>query len=220
MAQKFGLTWWGEQWLHSLSNIDYSNRLPRGATYARKGAVVDVEIKDNLISAKVKGARPTPYRVKISIPKFTHSEIYRLIDEVQANPTVLAQLLNRELNPQIMEIAGRLGLRIFPKSWKDFEMDCSCPDYAVPCKHLAAVIYMVSREIDNNPFLILKLRCALIRSAVFRGCIATCALVLEAFWPTIWVLEKRFRLSRCCKNKKTMVCLRPKLPLLLLFQQV
>lgn len=146
-----------------------------GATYARKGAVVGVEIKDNLISAKVKGTRPTPYRVKISIPKFTHSEIDRLIDEVQANPTVLAQLLNRELNPQIMEIAERLGLRIFPKSWKDFEMECSCPDWAVPCKHLAAVIYMVSREIDNNPFLILKLRCVLIRSAVFRGCIATCA---------------------------------------------
>lgn len=200
MAQKFGLTWWGEQWLHSLSSIDFSNRLPRGATYARKGAVRSIEINGNVVLAKVQGTRPTPYRVKISIPRFSQPEIDRLIAEVQANPAVLAQLLNRELNPQIMEIAGRLGLRIFPKSWKDFEMDCSCPDYAVPCKHLAAVIYMVSREIDNNPFLILKLRCALIRSAVFRGCIATCALVLEAFWPTIWVWVKRFRLLRCCRN--------------------
>lgn len=153
MAQKFGMTWWGEQWLHSLSNIDYSNRLPRGASYARNGAVLDIAVKNNVISAKVQGSRPTPYKVSITVPKFPQEKIDKLVNQIIDNPTLLVQLLNRELNPKIMDIAQNIGLQIFPKSWRDFDMQCSCPDMAVPCKHLAAVIYMFSHEIDNNPFL-------------------------------------------------------------------
>lgn len=195
MAQKFGLTWWGERWLQSLSRIDFSNRLPRGATYARQGAVTSIQIDDNMVLAKVQGSSPRPYSVKITIPKFSRSEVDRLIDEVQANPTLLAQLFNRELNPQIMEIAERLGLLIFPKSWKDFGMDCSCPDWAVPCKHLAAVIYMMSREIDNNPFLIFELHGVdFERELQSRGVAVDTKTVLE---PAEW--------SSCfaeCKQKK------------------
>lgn len=157
MAQKFGMTWWGAQWLNALSRIDYSNRLPRGATYARKGAVLRIDVKDNLVAAKVQGSRKKPYNISITVPKFKQQEIDLLIDSVLENPTLLAQLLNRELSPQIMAIARTIGLHIFPSSWKDLGMSCSCPDWAVPCKHLAAVIYMMSREIDNNPFLIFEL---------------------------------------------------------------
>ena len=157
MAQKFGMTWWGEQWLNALSRIDYSNRLPRGATYARKGAVLRIDVKDNLVAAKVQGSRKKPYNISITVPKFKQHEIDLLIDSVLETPTLLAQLLNRELSPQIMTIAQTIGLHIFPSSWKDLGMSCSCPDWAVPCKHLAAVIYMMSREIDNNPFLIFEL---------------------------------------------------------------
>lgn len=157
MAQKFGLTWWGEQWLKALARIDFSNRLPRGATYARKGAVLNIAVSSNLISAKVQGSRKTPYKVSIIVPKFSQKEIDLLIDSVIENPTLLAQLMNRELSPQVMDVARTIGLQIFPTSWKDLDMHCSCPDWAVPCKHLAAVIYMMSREIDNNPFLIFAL---------------------------------------------------------------
>jgi len=70
---------------------------------------------------------------------------------------LISKLLNRELDPEILTIAEQAGLKIFPKQWTDFKMQCSCPDWAVPCKHLAAVIYMVSREIDNNPFLVFEI---------------------------------------------------------------
>ncbi|MDR0940151.1 MAG: SWIM zinc finger family protein [Mediterranea sp.] len=157
MAQKFGNTWWGEQWLRSLANVDYDNRLPRGASYAKKGAVKSVKIVGNQIEAKVAGSRPTPYKVHIVVPPFFPEQVERLMDDIVKRPALISKLLNRELDPEMLQIARNLGLKVFPQQWNDFKMACSCPDWAVPCKHLAAVIYMVSREIDNNPFLVFSI---------------------------------------------------------------
>lgn len=157
MAQQFGKTWWGQQWLNSLNNIDYSNRLPRGSSYARKGAVTKIDIQENRISAKVAGSRPRPYNVDIILPPFFDPELSRFIDALAAKPTIISKLLNRELDPEVLAIAEAQGLKVFPRQWTDFKMQCSCPDWAVPCKHLAAVIYKVSAEIDNNPFLVFGL---------------------------------------------------------------
>lgn len=154
MAEKFGKTWWGEHWLHSLENVDFDNRLPRGASYARSGHVKSIKIAGNQIVAKVKGSRTTPYTVAIEVPIFPEAKISQLMAKIIEQPALISKLLNRELDPSILTIADEIGLKVFPKQWKDFEMDCSCPDWAVPCKHLAAVIYMLSREIDNNPFLV------------------------------------------------------------------
>lgn len=157
MSKFFGKTWWGEQWLHSLTNIDYDNRLPRGVTYARNGAVSSIKIEENIITAKVRGSRPKPYDVMIVIPPFFENGIEALIEEIAERPFLISKLLNRELDPEVLSIAGELGLKVFPKQWTDFKMQCSCPDWAVPCKHLAAVVYKVSAEIDNNPFLVFSL---------------------------------------------------------------
>lgn len=154
---QFGKTWWGEQWLNSLANIDYSNRLPRGATYARNGSIQRIKIEENNIEAKVQGSRPKPYHVTIVIPPFFEPEIKKLIAAISQKPTIISKLLNRELDPELLTIAEQCGLKIFPKQWTDFKMQCSCPDGAVPCKHLAAVVYKVSIAIDNNPFLVFQL---------------------------------------------------------------
>lgn len=157
MSQQFGKTWWGQQWLNSLNNIDYSNRLPRGGSYARKGAVTKITIEQNRINAKVAGSRPKPYNVDIILPPFFDPELSRFIDALAEKPIIISKLLNRELDPEVLTIAERQGLKVFPHQWTDFKMQCSCPDWAVPCKHLAAVIYKVSAEIDNNPFLVFSL---------------------------------------------------------------
>ncbi|NCO54833.1 MAG: helicase SNF2 [Bacteroidetes bacterium CG02_land_8_20_14_3_00_31_25] len=153
----FGKTWWGQQWLNSLNNIDYSNRLPRGISYANKGAVKQITIKDNRISAKVAGSRPTPYKVDIILPPFFDPELREFILKLAQRPVIISKLLNRELDPEVLNIAETMGLKVFPKQWTDFKMQCSCPDWAVPCKHLASVIYKLSTEIDNNPFLVFNL---------------------------------------------------------------
>ena len=157
MANNFGKTWWGEHWLRSLDNIDYDNRLPRGASYARSGHVKEVKIKENQIAAKVAGSRPSPYKVNLIVPPFFDDQVELLMEKIIARPVLISKLLNRELDPEILTIAEQVGLKVFPKQWTDFKMQCSCPDWAVPCKHLAAVIYMVSREIDNNPFLVFEI---------------------------------------------------------------
>ena len=157
MATKYGKTWWGEQWLGALKNIDYSNRLPRGASYARNGMVEELTFSGNVISAKVKGSRRTPYSETIVLPKFSDKDIDELIDLIQEQPVVLSRLFNRQLDESLAKMAEEAGMPLFPKQWKDLKMKCSCPDWAVPCKHLAAVIYKTSMEIDNNPFLVFSL---------------------------------------------------------------
>ncbi len=153
----FGKTWWGEQWLNSLNNIDYSNRLPRGATYARKGAVKKISIKGNRIAAKVQGTRVRPYNIDIIMPPFFDPELSNFIKELSRRPAIISKMLNRELDPAVLSLAEQFNLKVFPKQWSDLKMNCSCPDWAVPCKHLASVIYKVSAEIDNNPFLVFSL---------------------------------------------------------------
>jgi len=157
MAEKFGKTWWGEHWLRSLENVDYDNRLPRGASYARSGHVKEIKINGNQVIAKVSGSRPTPYKVTIIVPPFFEEDVERLMSKIIERPALISKLLNRELDPAILTIAEELGLKVFPRQWTDFKMQCSCPDWAVPCKHLASVIYMLSREIDNNPFLVFEI---------------------------------------------------------------
>ena len=157
MALQFGKTWWGEHWLRSLENVDYDNRLPRGASYARNGYVKEVKIKGNQINAKVAGSRPRPYNVTIIVPPFFEEQVEALMEGIIQRPALISKLLNRELDPEILTIAEQKGLKVFPRQWTDFKMQCSCPDWAVPCKHLAAVIYMISREIDNNPFIVFEI---------------------------------------------------------------
>ena len=154
---KYGLTWWGQQWLNSLSHIDNYNRLPRGVTYANKGAVKSVTITENTINARVQGSRPLPYKVTIAIPLFTKAQKQTLLAIIQENPLLLASLLNKELNPDLDHLAHQKGIKLFPNSWHDFDMRCNCPDGAVPCKHLAAVLYMMANEVDKNPFVLFQL---------------------------------------------------------------
>jgi SNF2 family DNA or RNA helicase/uncharacterized Zn finger protein len=154
---KYGQTWWGAEWLKALSHIDYSNRLPRGRTYANKGAVQEIKFNGRTINAKVSGTRPKPYRVSIKIPAFSEEGKGTLLDAITDNPLLLSKLLNRELPVMLNKLALEKGIKIFPQRWDDLEMECSCPDWAVPCKHLAAVINVIANEIDRNPFVVFKI---------------------------------------------------------------
>jgi superfamily II DNA or RNA helicase len=153
----FGKTWWGEHWLRALKKIDYENRIPRGATYARQGRVKQIHLKAHTIEAQVAGTLPFPYLINIELPPFDAVMIKGFLTALAHRPALIAKLLNRELDPAVLELATQNGLKVFPNRWNDLKMSCSCPDWAVPCKHLAAVIYQMSSEIDNDPFIVFKL---------------------------------------------------------------
>ncbi|MDW7693076.1 DEAD/DEAH box helicase [Flammeovirgaceae bacterium SG7u.111] len=157
MAKKYGNTWWGQQWLKALQHIDFDNRLPRGRTYANKGAVLDIEIKQNKVSAKVAGSSPRPYKQNIAIHLFSRNEKAVVMKVITENPFILSSLLNKKLPQELFSELEREGIKLFPNSWHDIDASCSCPDWALPCKHLAAVIYIIADAIDRNPFMVFLL---------------------------------------------------------------
>ena len=153
MAQiQYGRTWWGKQWLGAFNGIDESNRLPRGRTYANTGRARDVEIKGSQITAKVQGSQRRPYSVTISLNGLTKAEKQTIRDIVVNSPAIMAQLANKQLSETILAALHKAKITLFPSSWRAFRAHCSCPDGAMPCKHIAAVIYLVAAEIDKNPF--------------------------------------------------------------------
>ncbi|MCF6200102.1 MAG: SNF2-related protein [Hyphomicrobiaceae bacterium] len=154
---EFGNSWWGAKWLDALIDTDYSNRLPRGKRYARNGSVKKVGISGVTVSADVKGSRPRPYKVRVSLPKFTTKDKKAIVEAVIDNPLILSQLLARRLPPALYEVFEEKNIPLFPDSWDDISANCSCPDWAACCKHIAAVIYLIANEVDKNPFLLFEL---------------------------------------------------------------
>ncbi|MEE9373781.1 MAG: DEAD/DEAH box helicase [Saprospiraceae bacterium] len=166
--ETFGKTWWGEQWLKALTNIDYSNRIPRGLSYARTGKVSEIKLADGKIISFVKGSRPSPYKVELKMEQFGKKKMESLLDKIIEYPTIVSRLLNGKMDPLLLEVANRTGLYLFPRESKDMEMKCSCPDWAVPCKYIAAVVYKVCSDIDNNPFVLFDFRGSDLRSLLLK----------------------------------------------------
>ncbi len=162
MAQQrrttFGQTWWGQQWIKVLEHLDQSGRLARGRTYANNGSVASIAFEGNKIEARVKGSTPKPYKISYKIEPLSGSDKARLVSLIADNPLYLTQLLNRQLPNELYADCERKGIALFPRSWRAFNSSCSCPDWGDPCKHRAAVLYLVANEIDKNPFLIFELR--------------------------------------------------------------
>jgi uncharacterized Zn finger protein len=119
---KFGQSWWGARWLDALSHIDFSNRLPRGRTYANRGDVLELEVDGTRISSRVRGSRPQPYRIEINVPAFSAEQKTALLDRICADPVQVARLLNRELDPALLEVAAAAGVAVFPTRFSDLKM--------------------------------------------------------------------------------------------------
>ena len=153
--KNYGTTWWGQQWLNAFTQISDANRLPRGRTYANNGSVRSIHLDNNHVQATVQGSYL--YQIDIWIPAFSEQEQKKITALIAGNPDMLSRLLNRELPTELHAACQQIGIALFPQRWGDFESGCSCPDYASPCKHLAAIIYLLANEIDKNPFVVFDL---------------------------------------------------------------
>ncbi len=153
----FGRTWWGQQWLAAFDGIDDHNRLPRGRRYAGNGSVREINIAKDGVYAKVQGSRRQPYAVNVALAPFAGKTQRLIVNAVQTRPVLASRLLNRQLPPQIADLLEERRIKLFPRDWGDMRAKCSCPDWALPCKHIAAVIYLSANEIDKNPFLVFEL---------------------------------------------------------------
>lgn len=156
----FGKTWWAKKWIEALEILgsNYSNRLPRGRTYARRGAVKDLIITPGEVMAKVQGTRRTPYRVRIGLKALTDKQWQKAIKVLARRAIFAAKLLMGEMPPNIDEVFNSCGLSLFPARATELKTDCSCPDWANPCKHIAATHYILAEAFDRDPFLLFELR--------------------------------------------------------------
>jgi uncharacterized Zn finger protein len=155
---KFVQNWWATRWIEALKDLMDSGRLSRGRSYARRGQVLEIDLKPGNIKARVQGSRSTPYKVTISLKPLEDAQWEAVFDALAAQAIFSAQLLNREMPPDIEQVFEAVNVPLFPSSSHDLETSCSCPDWANPCKHTAAVYYLLGEQFDGDPFLLFKLR--------------------------------------------------------------
>ena len=132
-------TWWSGRFIAVLEDMGLGGRLQRGRRYARTGQVIDLVVAAGLVSAQVQGSRVKPYRVRISIAAYDKAQWARLERALAEKAWYAAQLLSGEMPDDLEKVFAEAGLPLFPAAGKDLSMDCSCPDWGVPCKHVAAV---------------------------------------------------------------------------------
>ena len=155
---QFGQTWWAGLWIEALERLVDPGRLSRGRSYARSGQVLNLDIKLGRVDSRVQGSRPTPYTVRIEIKPLADRAWDKVVDAMAAQAIFAAKLLAGEMPPNIEEAFSTAKVSLFPAKRGDLVTECSCPDWANPCKHIAAVYYLLGEQFDCDPFLIFRLR--------------------------------------------------------------
>lgn len=150
-------SWWGQAWCRNLEQYaDFGNRLDRGKRYVRTGTVIDLKVNKGKVTARVQGSRKTPYKVEIRISPLSEENCQKIIEKCGRRIENMEHLINGEFPEDLQELfVGREGL--FPEP-KEISFNCSCPDWALMCKHVAAVMYGIGVRFDENPFYFFELR--------------------------------------------------------------
>jgi len=157
-SDRFGTTWWGRLWISGLEKLgdDYENRLPRGKKYAEEGAVSHFTVSPGEIQAKVHGRKT--YNVTLGLPALTSLQWEKALDRIALESRFVASLLAGEMPQGLDETFREAGASLYPRVPKELQTHCDCPDWANPCKHVAAVCYIMAEALDRDPWLLFDLR--------------------------------------------------------------
>lgn len=155
-----GTTWWGARWIEALEKLgaNYASRLARGKTYARTGRTHDFVVGPGGATAQVTGSGDAPCVVRIALAELDDETWKGAIAAMAAEARFAAELLAGEMPRSIDRAFRAAGASLFPGKEADLETSCSCPDWANPCKHVAATHYVLGDAIDRDPFLLFELR--------------------------------------------------------------
>jgi uncharacterized Zn finger protein len=155
---KFGQSWWAKRWIAVLESFQIGARLQRGRSYARGGQVLSIDVGKGSVTAKVQGSRPQPYKVAIEVKVLPAEDWGQVVRALAGQALFAAKLLAGEMPQDVEQVFQDAGLSLFPEKLGDLQTSCSCPDYSNPCKHIAAVYYLLGEEFDRDPFLLFRLR--------------------------------------------------------------
>lgn len=150
-------SWWGQAWCENLEGYaDYASRLERGQRYVRSGAVVDLQIRNGSVEAKVQGRRKAPYKVTIHIGRLSEEKCQSIIGRCNQKISSIETLVSGEFPEELKDVFTEEG-GLFPTP-REISFSCTCPDWALMCKHVAAVMYAIGVRFDENPFYFFELR--------------------------------------------------------------
>jgi uncharacterized Zn finger protein len=153
-----GNTWQSMKWVELIEFHGDYGRMARGRTYARKGQIIELIIEQGKIISKVQGSFYNPYKIEIDIPIFSKEIWDKAIKEMSKKAIFMAKMLVCEVPEEISAIFDELGVSLIPKSMNEIYAECTCLDYGDPCKHIAAIYYLLAELMDSNQFLFLFLR--------------------------------------------------------------
>ena len=155
-GRRIATSFWGQAWCdHLESYSDFESRLPRGRTYVRNGSLVDLKIEPGRVTALVSGSEL--YQVQVIIKPLPGALWSSVKSRCVGRIGSLVELLQGRLSSEVMQVVADRESGLFPKP-KEISMDCSCPDWAGLCKHVAAVLYGVGARLDERPELLFHLR--------------------------------------------------------------
>lgn len=158
VGTKISKTWWGKSWNDNLESYsDFANRIGRGRSYVRHGAVLDLKIAQGEIRALVQGSTSKPYQVTISIQSLSNAIWHVITKNCVGRIDSLQELIVGKFPKTLSEVFTAKGEGLFPAS-KEIQLQCSCPDGAKMCKHVAAALYGVGARLDDDPTLLFVLR--------------------------------------------------------------
>lgn len=151
-------TWWAKSWNNNLERYaDYGNRIGRGRSYLRHGAVLDLKISAGKVSALVMGSAANPYKVEVEIKPLSRAQWQAIKGQCEGNLKSLQDLLAGKFPKSLGEIFFDRDQGLFPTP-KGIRFTCSCPDSALMCKHVAATLYGIGARFDEEPSLFFILR--------------------------------------------------------------
>jgi uncharacterized Zn finger protein len=151
-------SWWAERWVAALERLITPLRLARGRTYARAGQVLSVQEQDGIVHAKVQGSRRAPYRVTIGLAPLCDETWERVITALTRRPDLAASLLAGEMPRDIDDVFDQARASLFPTAPGHLRLTCNCPDKVTVCKHIVATCYLLGEQLDEDPFLLFRLR--------------------------------------------------------------
>jgi len=151
-------TWWSRRFIEVLESYGLGARMQRGRRYARTGQVVEVEVSPGVVAAQVQGSRAKPYLVTAAFDVPSDEQWASILNAMRAKVGFVARLLDGEVPTELEEVFAGAGMPLFPAAWTDIRARCTCPDWENPCKHIAAVLYVLADRLDRDPWLVLSLR--------------------------------------------------------------
>ncbi|MDX5460064.1 SWIM zinc finger family protein [Micromonospora tulbaghiae] len=153
-----GQSWWSRRFVEVLESFALGSRLTRGRAYARRGQVLRLDVSPGTVTAEVQGSRPRPYPVRIGLAAYPEETWRRIEAELAGQAFFSARLLAGDLPAELEELFADAGAPLFPAAIDELDQSCGCPDFAVPCKHLAATFYLLAEAFDADPFHLLHWR--------------------------------------------------------------